>query len=121
MSVEYRNFIDRGMLFREPKNLFVFGDNLERRGFGGQAKEMRGQANAVGIPTKRKPTMEPGAFLYDHDVVEWFEECQPDFKRLLLHRGTIIIPKQGIGTGRARLKENSPLIHKLLRVFLKGL
>jgi redox-sensitive bicupin YhaK (pirin superfamily) len=29
--------------------LFVFGDNLRRTGFGGQAAEMRGEPNAVGI------------------------------------------------------------------------
>lgn len=45
--------IYRADLAMNPKVLYVFGDNLERKGFGGQAYEMRGEPNAFGIATKR--------------------------------------------------------------------
>lgn len=41
--IEYRDHITRAMLRAEPEKLFVFGDNFVRTGFGGQAKEMRGE------------------------------------------------------------------------------
>lgn len=113
MPVEYRKFILREHLRKEPEKLFVFGDNLERKGFGGQAKEMRGEPNAVGIPTKRKPTMNPDAFFNDspEDYREWSNHSFKDLNKLWshsLHGGTIVWPEAGIGTGRAKLKETSP-------------
>lgn len=45
----------------------LFGDNLERRGFGGQAASMRGEPNAIGIPTKKSPTYKDEAFFSDDE------------------------------------------------------
>ncbi|KKL05458.1 hypothetical protein LCGC14_2605850, partial [marine sediment metagenome] len=56
--IEYRDHITRQMLRDEPDTLFVFGDNMQRRGLGGQAFAMRGEPNAVGIPTKIFPSMD---------------------------------------------------------------
>lgn len=69
--IEYRKFITRQMLRDEPEKLFVFGDNFGRVGFGGQAKEMRGEPNAVGVLTKRFPSMVHAAFLTDDDYDNW--------------------------------------------------
>ncbi len=60
--------ITRQMVREHPDRLFVFGDNLARVGYGGQAREMRDEPNAVGIPTKKLPTMTEGAFFSDADV-----------------------------------------------------
>jgi hypothetical protein len=46
---------------RRPDLTFVFGDNLLGFGKGGQAI-IRGEPNAFGVPTKRKPAMSPGSF-----------------------------------------------------------
>ena len=108
--IRYRDYITRLMLRAEPTTLFVFGDNLMRRGLGGQAKEMRGEPNAVGIPTKVSPNMSEAAFLSDRDFYVWSEEAGPNICRLFSHEGTIIWPKAGIGTGLAQLKRRSPLI-----------
>lgn len=110
--IEYRDYIKRAMLKAEPEKLFVFGDNFARMGFGGQAKEMRGEPNAVGIPTKRNPTMLKGAFLRDEDIGEWYRKVGPDIVRLLDEGIIIVWPTAGIGTGLARLEETAPLIFK---------
>ncbi|AJD54446.1 hypothetical protein SAMN02744133_108175 [Thalassospira xiamenensis M-5 = DSM 17429] len=116
--ISYEAKITRQMLRDNSDTLFVFGDNLIRRGLGGQAREMRGEPNAVGIPTKRLPSMEPEAFFTDHDFETWREHSAKDWGRLLSHvkrGGRIVIPAAGIGTGLARLEENAPKIAIAIR------
>jgi len=111
LPVETRDFITREMLRNEREKLFVFGDNLERRGLGGQAKEMRGEPNAVGIVTKKKPSMDEGAFFSDDDYVKNIAQMCTDVMPLLRHLkngGTVVIPASGIGSGLSRLSEKAP-------------
>lgn len=110
-------FITRKLVRAEPFILFVFGDNMAGTGFGGQAKEMRGEENSVGIPTKLLPSMEEGAFFRNTD----FERAKPKidaaFVRLFIHAahgGEIYWPADGIGTGRAELKKRAPRIWDLI-------
>ena len=101
------------MLKAKPDTLFVFGDNLLRQGMSGQAREMRGEPNAVGIPTKASPNMSEKAFFTDAD----FEAAKPHidaaFTRLYdhaRHGGEIVWPWDGIGTGLAQLEKRAPRI-----------
>src|SRR6185437_11401462 len=65
------------MLAAEPNSLFVFGDNLQRRGRGGQAA-IRDAANAVGLPTKRAPRWDEAAFFTDADLARAQAAMAPD-------------------------------------------
>lgn len=105
------------MLRARPDVLFCFGDNLIRRGLGGLAKQCRGEPNAVGIPTKRYPTMKPDAFLTDADYDEVLPLIDDAFNVLDFHLnsgGTIVLPYRngvlGIGTGLADLPKSAPKI-----------
>jgi hypothetical protein len=51
--------IYRRDLRANPESLYLFGDNTKRVGIGGQAREMRGEPNAVGIATKNAPGSYP--------------------------------------------------------------
>ena len=63
MTVIIREYIAHKGIRAHPCRLYGFGDNhLERKGYGGQARECRGEANAIGIPTKRAPSMRENAF-----------------------------------------------------------
>lgn len=111
--IEYRKHITRQMLRDEPEKLFVFGDNLERRGLGGQAREMRGEPNAIGIPTKRSPRMTEDAFFTDADLDTFQGETGSAFAKLAGHLrrgGTIVWPEDGIGTGLADLRRRAPKV-----------
>lgn len=108
--IEYWVNITRHIVQENPYRIFVFGDNLKRIGFGGQAKEMRGEPNAVGIPTKKAPSMDERAFLTDMDYDHWRLESDKDIQRLLNYSGSIVWPSFGIGTGRAQLKTRAPKI-----------
>lgn len=99
------------MLRAAPDTLFVFGDNLARHGMGGQAKEMRGEDNAVGLPTKRSPY----EFMRDDDLPTVQAVAANDIDKLRRHLragGTVIWPGDGIGTGLADLQYRAPSIAK---------
>ena len=105
--------ISRVQLVQEPKTLFVFGDNMLRRGFGGQAAEMRGEPNAVGIPTKNTPSNAPAAFFSDKDfetAKSVIDEACDQLETHLKNGGKVVWPEDGIGTGRADLANRSPKI-----------
>jgi len=95
-----------------PDTLFIFGDNLQRFGSGGQAKEMRGEKNAVGIVTKAIPNNSPEAFLNDATHAEQcIRAWDDDFARLKSHLeagGTVVWPADGVGTGLAEMKKRAP-------------
>ncbi|KKL89497.1 hypothetical protein LCGC14_1914150 [marine sediment metagenome] len=119
--IEYRAHITRAMLRAEPEKLFVFGDNELHTGYGGQAKEMRWEPNAIGIPTKKWPSMEEEAFFTDNFTPYWATNNAENIAKLLIFEGTIIWPQAGIGTGLAQLKERAPLIWRAIERLRIGL
>lgn len=115
--IEYVKRITRDMLKAAPDTLFVFGDNMVHRGFGGQAKEMRGEPNAVGIPTKFLPGMAYADFFRDEDFDRAKPKIDAAFVRLFAHAaggGKVVWPADGIGTGLAELPTRAPKIWKLI-------
>lgn len=113
MTLLYIKKYTRAYIKAHPDWLFIFGDNMLRHGLAGQAAEARGEPNAIGIATKRKPSMETDAFLSDLDYENWFAAEKPTMARLMkASQGgrTIIWPLDGIGTGLARLEKNAPSI-----------
>lgn len=117
MPYSERMVITRQMLRLEPQTIFVFGDNMSGRGLGGQAKEMRGEPNAVGIPTKWSPDMHPDSFFLDRELERVRPKIDAAFLRLAFHMlkgGAIVWPADGIGTGRAELPQRAPLIWELI-------
>ncbi|MEY9178185.1 hypothetical protein [Bradyrhizobium elkanii] len=105
-------WITRADLKNNPDTIFVFGDNVERRGYGGQAAQMRGEPNAIGVATKWRPSMAPDAFF--DDSIECHVEVMRDLEKVqkALDAGKlVVIPQDGIGTGLARLQSTAPKIH----------
>ena len=111
MPLEIRHRYSRQDLRANPDKMFIFGDNAVRVGFGGQAREARGEPNAVGICTKKAPTYEAQDFLTDAEyalnVVIIIADFDPVFRALL--RGQVVVwPADGIGTGIAQLATRAP-------------
>ena len=114
----------RADLRNNPEHLFVFGDNMVRKGFGGQALEMRGEPNAIGVPTKRTPSMSPSAFFSEADLEKVKPEIDKAFERLRAHLaggGTVVLPRDGIGTGLAQLESRAPSIAALIQAHIEAL
>jgi hypothetical protein len=78
---------------------------------GGQAKECRGERNAIGICTKKTPGVEEDAYYTDDEVERNINQISTDFAPVLglLEDGkTVVLPTEGFGTGLAELKERAP-------------
>lgn len=120
MPIVYSDWITRKMLRAKPDALFVFGDNAERKGFGGQAREMRDEPNAIGIATKWAPGMAEKDFFSETtaaDLARALDVMGVDLekiRRALLQGKTVIVPSAGLGTGLSQLPTRAPTIYREL-------
>lgn len=111
-----QKFIKRGDLRANPSRIYVFGDNMVRRGLGGQAREMRGESNAIGVPTKWCPGTDTLDYFDDHDwqgcAVHMAIDGAFNAIEAALELGKdVVIPSDGLGTGLAELPTRAPKIH----------
>lgn len=138
MLVIKQHRIYRQDIKANPHTLYLFGDNLDRVGFGGQAKEMRGEPNSFGIATKRKASHN-----YHED---YFHDSEEDVREIIdeefskLHKEvtktiytpnqfflymkvytSIVIPLDGIGTGLSKLPQYAPKLLEYINIKLKEL
>lgn len=90
-------------------HIFVFGDNAKRYGKGGQAI-IRGLKNAVGIVTKKAPSMAEDSFFTDTELEANKALIDKDIASVKAKaKGrTIVFPSAGIGTGLADLANKAP-------------
>lgn len=117
MPVEYRSWITRDMVRAEPEKTFVFGDNACRVGLGGQAAAMRGEPNAMGVAT----LYAPGVFYDASPKALWIVTADLAAVAGALSNGrTVIAPRDGLGTGLARLKEFRPDLNNLIVSFFRA-
>lgn len=119
MPLKFQKLIYRVDLKANPNTLYVFGDNLQQRGNGGQAGQMRGEPNAIGIPTK----IAPGTKEMDYFDDGWLsyrtatlaiESKIMILQDALLMGKEVIWPEDGIGTGLAELPQRAPRIHRYI-------
>lgn len=121
MPIILMSYIKRGYIREWPDILYVFGDNFAQSGFGGQARECRGEPNTIGIPTKRLPSAAAKAYLTDLDIEEWRHKAAPAFAAIeaALARGdTVVFPEAGLGTGLAQLETRAPAIWAELQAWV---
>lgn len=105
-----------------PDLLFVFGDNLEEQGTGGQAC-IRYTKNSFGIPTKVKPSMGEDAFFHDGNFevnAIVFAACIIDLKNIIKDGGVVVFPSTGLGNGYAQMSKRAPKSWKLFNQMLLG-
>jgi hypothetical protein len=120
MSIKYcTHLIVRKDLQEHPNIIYVFGDNMARKGYGGQAKEMRGEPNSIGIPTKYYPTMSEESFfkdetIFDPVVMSAIDTALERIEEQLIYKCVVVIPAAGIGTGLAELPKRAPKIYKYI-------
>lgn len=100
-NIVFRQLITRPNLRDNLGKVYVFGDNHQRRGFGGQAKEMGAELNAIRVITKWKANMDARSF-FDDTLA-----CKMLVGRNLLRLGPQnrqggVMPSDGIGTGPSR-------------------
>lgn len=116
MPVRFQKWITRQDLQSNPDTYYVFGDNGQGVGLGGQAKEMRGEPNAIGVPTKWAPGMEEYDFFHDTSLgaALLMNDGLRRIKMLIDDGHTIIFPSDGLGTGLSMLPVKAPGLYKQL-------
>lgn len=115
------NYITRAFVRSRPDWTFLFGDNLEEQGMGGQAYAMRGEPNALGIPTKKAPSNADGSFFTDDYYGTNCDAIDKAFSKLPKAPAVIVIPAAGLGTGLAELDKRAPRTFEYLSMKLKNL
>jgi len=110
--IDTTSIISRSDVRANPRTLYLFGDNDIREGLGGQAKEMRGEPNTVGISTKKLPKNTPDAFKTDSELAGNQKIITQDIDKAIEIWGSgnydkVMIPP--IGIGLAKLQEKAPL------------
>ena len=101
-----------------PTHIYLFGDNMERVGMGGQAYSMRGEPNSFGVPTKWKPDSRESSYFSDGDFPGPVERAI-DFPlniafAWLLKGSTVVVPTDGLGTGLSELPTRAPQIYNYI-------
>lgn len=105
-----------------PDKVYLFGDNVWRRGKKGQAI-IRDEPNALGIRTKWEPRENPESYFSDSQYAEICALLDEDLNVVdeLLRAGlTVVMPEAGLGTGLAQFDIRAPrafnyLIDRLLK------
>lgn len=113
MPVKIMHRYTRQLIASTPKTLYVFGDNLARRGYGGQAGAARDEPNAVGIPT----LIDCGVPASPDNFHKFKWPVRKAFWKLKLHLmlgGEVVWPEDGVGTGIADLQGNCPELLDLI-------
>lgn len=104
-----------------PDLLFVFGDNLESKGTGGQAC-IRHAENAFGIPTKVEPTMDEQRAFFCDEFIELnalvFTACISHLKSIINAGGVVVFPFTGLGNGYAQMSKRAPKTWELFNKML---
>lgn len=108
-----------------PGFIYVFGDNLEGTGRGGQAV-IRGQNGAFGIPTKRSPKTTKDAYFGNpanaQEEAAAITRAVDRIIEVAQRTGmTVVLPADGLGTGLAKLEQKSPKLFAHLQAELARL
>lgn len=101
------------LLRRAPTMIYLFGDNLEGWGYAGQAL-VRDEPNAIGIPTKKRPSMERGSFFTDAEYDANVAAIEAALGRIPSDAAAVFVPVN-IGRGRAQLRQHAPKTYEYLR------
>ena len=101
-----------------PDKVFLFGDNIADAKTGYVPKStqavIRGQENAIGIPTKKNRGTANGSYFTDADFNEFKQGVDAAISSAKKTGKQIVIPEAGIGTGKAQLKERAPKCYEYL-------
>ncbi|MBT93203.1 MAG: hypothetical protein CMA60_00045 [Euryarchaeota archaeon] len=112
-----RQYYTPQLLRAYPNYAFLFGDNEQRKGKGGQAR-IRDEPNAFGVRTKKSAR----AFWSDKHKDSSVKMMSEDFVRAFsAGYDAVVIPKDGIGTGLAQLEQKAPQTWKWLASVMREL
>ncbi|USM11531.1 hypothetical protein vBCbaSRXM_86 [Citromicrobium phage vB_CbaS-RXM] len=127
MLLKFAGHYSVKLVAQNPTKMFVFGDNLQRIGTGGQAI-IRNCPNALGVATKYAPSMTLSAFFHDRSLSAHIRLVFRDLLAVeeAAKKSDVVVPvtKDGhisLGLGLARLDQTSPTTYKMICAYLDSL
>ncbi len=114
-----RDRVRAGKLF-----LFAFDDDEMRLTEGTLAAQCRGEANTIGIRTRRAPGADPENVWTDTDIARHQQQLDEDFALLISWveaGGPVFLPKAGLGNLQPRLVDTAPRTYLFLQKKVKEL
>ena len=121
---EFSGFWTREQVAKQTDKVFLFGDNIEDAITGyvptSTQAVIRGLPNAIGIATKRdrKTVSNPNdtdSYFHNTDYAEFKDIVDKAIQKAKDSGKIIVIPADGIGTGKAMLKEKAPKLFEYLQ------
>lgn len=117
----HKGFWTRDQVAKDVDSVYVFGDNAEdayTNFYPSRTQAViRGLPNSFGLITKRNRGTAYGSYIYNSDL-DYFKtvvEASIDVLKGYQEEGkTICFPSDGIGTGKAMLKEKAPMCWEYL-------
>jgi hypothetical protein len=124
MAMEYTTVMEYKLYVREKvkeekDKIFLFGDNTYDRTITKHVPTstqavIRGLPNALGIDTKKNRYSNRSSYFTDSDY-DWFKKHVDEvIQQAKDSKKTIVVPADGIGTGKAMLKEKAPKLYEYL-------
>ena len=121
----WKGFWSRKDVENNPDKVFLFGDNFEdaETGYVPSSTQavIRGLPNAIGISTKNDRGTKESSYLTDADFNTFKQRVDEQIQKAKESGKTIVIPEDGIGTGKAQLKERAPKLFEYLQQELNKL
>lgn len=112
------HWYSKELLQNNPHKIFVFGDNLQRKGKGGQAV-IRYERNSFGVATKVKPSTSVGSF-FDDSNPNHYKAIEDDLLELkeIGKDTTLVFPSGGLGNGLSQMHLRCPKLFSYMNTLL---
>lgn len=116
----WKGFWTREQAAAQRDKVFLFGDNTDDRvntKYVPSATQavIRGLPNAIGIDTKKDRGKEESSYFTDADFPQFKQQVDEAIQEAKDSGKNIVIPGDGIGTGKAQLKERAPKLFEYLQ------
>lgn len=123
--IEEQTYI-RELIQQDSEKVYLFGDNTNDRinthYVPSQTQAViRGLNNAIGIDTKKDRGTSENSYFTDNDFNIFKSQVDEAIQQAINTNKIIVIPKDGIGTGKAQLKERAPKCYQYLQQKLNEL
>jgi hypothetical protein len=126
LTEEFKGFWNRTDVAKQTGKVFLFGDNTNDRTItkhipSSTQAVIRGLPNAIGIDTKKDRGVNPSSYFTDADYNAFKKHVDNVIQQVKSSGKIIVIPADGIGTGKAMLKQKAPRLFGYLQQELNGL
>ena len=123
---QHQGYWTRDEVARQQDKVFLFGDNTEDRTITKHVPTstqavIRGLPNAIGIDTKKNRGTSESSYFTDTDFEQFRAQVDAAINQALSSGKTIVIPADGIGTGKAELATRAPKLFQYLQNKLASL